>query len=294
MSVPFIKTALFFALSSFAAAQTTLSGDFDCKSSFSYTLCQNLWGKSAGVGSQSSTLINGTDSSISWSTTWQWSQGQNNVKSYANIAADQAKGIRLSDITSMPTTWNWEYQNAGSDVRADVAYDIWTGVPQVGAPASKDSSYEIMIWLSGKGGVQPIGSKVASGVSLAGHKWDMWMGPNTNWQVISFVSGDGDIQNFSADLKDFFNHIVKNHGVDNSQYLQFTQAGTEPFTGSATLVTSSYSVSLNPGSTPSSTAAPSSSTAAPSPTSSSTTTPPTATPTCKRRRVRRAAGAKKH
>ncbi|KAG6896172.1 hypothetical protein C0992_009866 [Termitomyces sp. T32_za158] len=92
--------------------------------------------------------------------------------------------------------------------------------------------------------IQPVGSQIASGVSVAGHTWNLWRGPNTNWQVISFVSASGDITSFSADLKEFFNYLVANQGVAATQYVQAIQSGTEPFTGSAVLVTNNYSVSL--------------------------------------------------
>ena len=65
--------------------------------------------------------------------------------------------------------------------------------------------------------IQPVGSKILSGVSVAGHTWDLWKGPNSNWQVLSFVSQDGDITNFNADLKEFFDYIVQNQGVSSSQ-----------------------------------------------------------------------------
>lgn len=79
-----------------------------------------------------------------------------------------------------------------------------------------------MIWLSGKGGyvlplncivsrknsflcsIQPVGQPATSGISLASHNWTLWKGPNANWEVLSFVSEDGDITDFTADLNDFF------------------------------------------------------------------------------------------
>jgi xyloglucan-specific endo-beta-1,4-glucanase len=41
-------------------------------------------------------------------------------------------------------------------------------------------------------------------VNVGGYNWNLWQGPNQNWQVFSFVTADGDIASFSADLKDFF------------------------------------------------------------------------------------------
>ena len=93
-----------------------------------------------------------------------------------------------------------------------------------------------MIWLSGRGGyvltrfgssvfltrsvrhsIQPVGSQILSGIELAGHSWNLWKGPNANWEVLSFVSADGDITDFNADLKDFFDYLVENQGVAGTQ-----------------------------------------------------------------------------
>ncbi|KAJ3573362.1 hypothetical protein NP233_g2468 [Leucocoprinus birnbaumii] len=230
---------------SLLASAQTISGRFDCLPAGSYTLCQNLWGSQSGSGSENTTLVSASGNSVSWSTNWNWANNPNNVKSYPNVIHNSAKGKQLSQVGSAQTTWNWHYQTQSSGIRADVAYDIWLGNAPSGDPASAASSYEIMIWLSGKGGIQPVGSQVTSGISVAGHTWNLWRGPNSNWQVLSFVSTSGDITNFSADLKQFFNYLVSNQGVASSQYVQSIQAGTEPFTGSAILVTDTYSVSLN-------------------------------------------------
>ncbi|KAM5538951.1 hypothetical protein V8D89_007372, partial [Ganoderma adspersum] len=54
---------------------------------------------------------------------------------------------------------------------------------------------------------------------------------------------DGDIADFSADLKEFFDYIVKNRGVSPSQVIrQAIQTGMKPFMGSVSLLTQSYSV----------------------------------------------------
>jgi xyloglucan-specific endo-beta-1,4-glucanase len=102
-----------------------------------------------------------------------------------------------------------------------------------------------MIWLSGQGGIQPVGGAIQSSISLAGHTWTLWSGPNQNWNVFSFVSANGDITNFSADLKVFFDFLVSQHGVSSSMFVQSVQSGTEPFTGSADLMIGSYSLSAS-------------------------------------------------
>ncbi|KAF9463183.1 endocellulase [Collybia nuda] len=239
----FVQIVAISALLSLSSAQT-ISGSTDCLPAGGYTLCQNLWGAKSGVGSQSSTLISGSSASVSWSTNYTWANNPNSVKSYANVVSNTAKGVQLKNVLSAPTSWAWNYQSQSSGIRADVAYDIWTGVPSSGNPASSASSYEIMIWLSGLGGIQPVGSQVTSGISVAGHTWNLWRGPNQNWQVLSFVSAGGEIKNFNVDLNDFFKYIITNQGVSSSQYIQSIQAGTEPFVGVANLMTSNYSVTI--------------------------------------------------
>lgn len=83
--------------------------------------------------------------------------------------------------------------------------------------------------------------------------------------MLSFVSQDGDITNFNADLKEFFGEsarltalwqtrrltdgpadfIQQNYGVASSQFVQAIQTGTEPFVGSASLLINNFNVALN-------------------------------------------------
>ncbi|KAH8110276.1 endocellulase [Phellopilus nigrolimitatus] len=226
-----------------AVVAQTISGDFDCMPAGDFTLCQNLWGSDAGVGNQSSTLISATGDTVSWETVWTWANNENNVKSYANVLSSTAKGVQLSNISTAPTSWSWTYKTQSEGIRADVSYDIWLGPASSGTAASSASAYEIMIWLSGKGG-QPVGSQTTTGIDLAGHTWNLWEGPNANWEVLSFVSADGDITDFDADLNDFFAYLVANQSVASTQFLQAVQTGTEPFTGNADLLINNYSVSV--------------------------------------------------
>ncbi|KAJ7188769.1 endocellulase [Mycena filopes] len=221
----------------------TITGQFDCLPAGGYTLCQNLWGKAAGVGSQSSTLTSASSQTVGWQTNYTWANGPNNVKSYANVESVASKGVQLANVVSAPTSWNWTYASQSAGIRADVAYDIWLGKASSGNPATSASSFEIMIWLSGLGGIQPVGSQITSGTVVAGHTWNLWKGPNANWQVLSFVSAAGNINAFDVDLNDFFTYLVAQQGVASTQFVQSIQAGTEAFVGTANLV-SSYSVSI--------------------------------------------------
>lgn len=106
-----------------------------------YTLNNNLWGQGSGSGSQCTTLDGSTDSTISWHTTWTWSGGENEVKSYANSGLTLGQVKLVSDLSSIPSSVQWEYD---ADVRANVAYDLFTAADPNHVTYSGD--YELMIW----------------------------------------------------------------------------------------------------------------------------------------------------
>jgi xyloglucan-specific endo-beta-1,4-glucanase len=102
-----------------------------------------------------------------------------------------------------------------------------------------------MIWLSALGGAGPIsatGSPVAT-VTLAGTSWKLYNGKNGQMNVFSFVA-TSDVKNFKGDLMVFANYLMSKQGMPKSQILQSVGAGTEPFSGSnAVFTTSAYSMS---------------------------------------------------
>ncbi|KAL4798081.1 xyloglucan-specific endo-beta-1,4-glucanase A [Aspergillus venezuelensis] len=217
-----------------------LCGQYDTTTAGDFILYNNLWGQdNADSGSQCTGLDSASGNTISWHTSWSWSGGEYNVKSFAN-AAYQFTATQLSSLSSVPTTWDWSYST--TDIVANVAYDLFT-TSTVGG----DSEFEIMIWLAALGGAGPIsstGSSIAS-VTLGGVSWNLWYGLNGNMEVYSFVASST-TESFSADLVDFINYLVDNQGLSSSQYLTHVQAGTEPFTGTdASLTVSTYSVSVS-------------------------------------------------
>lgn len=85
---------------------TTVCGQWDSVATGSYTVYQDLWGEDSGTGSQCSTVDGLSGSDLSWSTSWSWSGGSSDVKSYANAVTDITVA-QLSSISSIPTTWDW-------------------------------------------------------------------------------------------------------------------------------------------------------------------------------------------
>ncbi|KAF2971422.1 hypothetical protein GQX73_g2160 [Xylaria multiplex] len=192
---------------------TTFCGQWDSAQTGSYIVYNNLWGRDAGIGSQCTTVNGLSGNSVAWSTSWSWSGGNYNVKSYT-----------------------------GSNMVANVAYDLFTS-----SSASGSSEYEVMVWLAALGGAGPIsstGSPVAT-PTIAGVSWKLYDGWNGNMRVFSFVASS-QVTNFSGDLKAFLSYLTSNQGMSTSQYVTSIGAGTEPFVGSnAVLTTTGYSISVN-------------------------------------------------
>lgn len=62
--------------------------------------------------------------------------------------------------------------------------------------------------------------------------------------MYSFVA-TSTIASFSGDLNLFFQYLINNEGVSSSLYITSLQSGTEPFTGTNAVFTSSaYTISV--------------------------------------------------
>lgn len=126
---------------------------------------------------------------------------------------------------------------------ANVSYDLWLSPTKGGSHA-----YEIMVWLGAYGGAGPISStgRPVATVNIAGHTWQLFKGPNGDFTVFSFVVTGGPVTNFSADMKAFIDYLAQNQGVQTNYWITSLQAGTEPFTGSnAVFTTTDYSISVS-------------------------------------------------
>jgi len=126
----------------------SLCSQYGYYAAYGFEFNNNLWGAGAASSGSQCTTVEGTSASgVKWSSTWTWTGGQDNVKSYVNSGKQFARGLKISDIESMPTTIQWSY-NQTNNVRANVAYDIFTAQdPNHG----KDSGdYELMIWQAGR------------------------------------------------------------------------------------------------------------------------------------------------
>ncbi|KAI5357885.1 Putative glycoside hydrolase family 12, glycoside hydrolase family 11/12 [Septoria linicola] len=209
-----------------------------------YTVYNNLWNQAAASsGEQCFSVDSLSGNTIAWSSTWSWTGGQGQVKSYPNAVYNPSTESpkQLSAISSMQSSWDWSYEGTG--LVADVAYDLFTSSTPDG-----DEEFEIMVWLAAIGGAGPISSTYSAdgsatsigSATIGGVTFDLYKGPNGQMTVYSFVAPT-EVKSFSADMKLFFDYLVENEGFEESQYLISAGAGTEPFEGSgAVFRTSKY------------------------------------------------------
>ncbi|KAK0389966.1 hypothetical protein NLU13_3539 [Sarocladium strictum] len=197
-----------------------------------YEILNNLWGKDSATSGSQCTYYNGrVGTGVSFSSDWSWAGKPNDVKSfiYANRVFTRPL---ISNIKTLPTSAQWSYN--ASDIRANVAYDIFTHSDPNHANSGGD--YEVMIWLHRYGGVWPITEsrtgKPVTRVKIAGYSWDLYTGWNGRMRVYSFLSAQGSLNFFSADVMLFFNYLTKNYQFPASrQYMLIYQFGTEAYTG---------------------------------------------------------------
>ncbi|KAI0198224.1 concanavalin A-like lectin/glucanase domain-containing protein [Astrocystis sublimbata] len=232
-----------FALAPATFAQSqTLCDQYAYFASGGYEFNNNMWGKGSGSGSQCTYVDRANSGGVAWHTTWSWSGGENNVKSYPYSGRQLSSKKLVNQIGSIPSSVSWSYSN--TNIRANVAYDLFTAADPNHATSSGD--YELMIWLGRFGNVYPIGSSVGT-VSVGGSSWELFTGYNGAMRVYSFVATSPPVTSFSSDIKEFFNYLSNSQGFPaSSQYLITLQFGTEPFTGSSTtLNVNSWSANVN-------------------------------------------------
>ncbi|KAI1084878.1 concanavalin A-like lectin/glucanase domain-containing protein [Whalleya microplaca] len=217
---------------------TTIScGAFGSLATGGYTVYHNNWGSGKATSGNQCTYFKALNgNTVAWSTTWSWTGGPGEVKSYSNVALEKVNK-QLSAVKSIWSKWSWTY--SGTNRVSDVSYDLWLAPTQGGT-----NKYEIMIWLAADGGAGPIsktGQTIAT-PTIAGSSWNLYTGPNGDTTVFSFVA-KSNINNFNADLNQFFTYLTKNQGVPSNYWITSLQAGTEPFSGSnAVFTTTNYGI----------------------------------------------------
>lgn len=143
--------------------------------------------------------------------------------------------IKLSSILHANSGWSTVQPSSGV---YNTTYDIWFN--KTSTASGQPNGAEVMIWLNHQGGIQPEGSLIVPAVSIAGAKWDVWVGSHNGVKVISYVRTVGVTSVASLNLKSFFTD-AKNRGYLRSNwYLISVEAGFEVWKGGTGLASRGF------------------------------------------------------
>jgi xyloglucan-specific endo-beta-1,4-glucanase len=137
-----MKAAAFLSLFSSLAFAQQLCDQYAYFAGSGFEFNNNNWGKASGQGSQCTYVDFHNNGGVGWHSTWTWSGGQDNVKAYPYSGRQISNKRIVSQIGSLPTSAQWSY--SGNNIRANVAYDLFTASDPNHVTYSGD--YELMIW----------------------------------------------------------------------------------------------------------------------------------------------------
>ncbi len=239
----------------------------------SYVINNNAWGDNSADGSQQirytgnsfevlrQTAGPGANSSpASFPSIYIGANGATSGVNGASTAGDNPLPIRISDIVTLPTTFNI----SGTMGDNNAAYDVWFAAnPPSGQYDTAQSAF-LMVWTHKPGQRNPIGTNnqpFATGQTVAGvpGTWDLWVGarggngPDANNPVINYVA-PATVRAITFDLKLFIQDAVDRsqtgrlNGFTFSDQLLLTDvfAGFEIWSGGAGLKVDEFSAQINP------------------------------------------------
>jgi glycosyl hydrolase family 12 len=156
---------------------------------------------------------------------------------WGECTANSGMPIRVSDLASATTSWSTTQVESGA---YDVAYDLWFN--STPTTTGQPDGTEVMIWMNSRGGVQPFGSKAAS-AAIAGKQWDIWVGQQAGWKIISYVLMPGATSFANLDTKALIDDAVARGSINPAHYLIDAEAGFEVWQGGQGLASNSFSFS---------------------------------------------------
>ncbi len=137
--------------------------------------------------------------------------------------------VNSSWITSQPKTGIY-----------DVSYDIWFN--KTPATTGQPDGAELMIWLAYQGSVQPIGSIIASNVSIAGGFWNIWEAWNGTNYVVTYESVKRISSVSGFDINAFIKDATSRKYIDPTWFLIGVEGGFEIWQQGTGLMSKSFSV----------------------------------------------------
>jgi hypothetical protein len=162
-----------------------------------YYLYDNQWncGPSSGnhCGPESAYGCANADGSVSFVTTSNQPAGNTAVLTYPAAQKNFNAKPALSSFKSIVSTFSEKSPGVGD---YEVAWDCWFN----------DNANEFMIWVDNFNQV-PAGKKVATGVMLGGHSWDVWWAASSGYLVFNATKT---ITSATIDLLELFKYATTN------------------------------------------------------------------------------------
>jgi Glycosyl hydrolase family 12 len=152
-----------------------------------------------------------------------------------------AMPVRMSDLAPGTVITGWSTSQPGSGSYY-AAYDIWFNKAPV--TTGQPDCTELMVWLNHHGPVQPLGTQIATGVSVGGNSYDIWVGQRPAWDTISYEMMTGTTSVSGLDIGALAQDAVSRGYLSSSCYLISVEAGFGLWHGGAGLATHSFSVDI--------------------------------------------------
>jgi cellulose 1,4-beta-cellobiosidase len=153
-----------------------------------------------------------------------------------------SRPIQVSNLTAGQVTTSWSTAQPGGNNTYDVSYDIWFN--RAPTTSGQPDCTELMVWLNHDGSVQPIGSQIASNVSVGGRSYAIWEGSQPWGDTITYDMTTGTTSVSGLDVGTLAQNAVKLGYLSRSCYLIDVEAGFELWRGGAGLATRSFSVTI--------------------------------------------------
>ena len=150
--------------------------------------------------------------------------------------------LQVSSLTAGRVTTSWSTGQPGGSSAYDVAYDIWFN--STATTGGQPNCTELMVWLNHNGSVQPFGSRIATGVGVGGHTYDIWEGHQA-WDTISYTMTSGTTSVSGLDVGTLAQDASRRGHLPQSCFLLDVEAGFELWQGGQGLRTNSFSVSVH-------------------------------------------------
>jgi cellulose 1,4-beta-cellobiosidase len=154
-----------------------------------------------------------------------------------------ADPVQVSDLTTGKVTTSWSTTQPGGSSDYDVAYDIWFN--QTPTTSGQPDGTELMVWLNHNGPVQPIGTEVASNVTLGGHTYNIWEGAQSTWNTVTYEMTSPATSVTGLDVGTLAQDMVSRAYTSKNWFLIDVEAGFELWQGGAGLTTNSFSVDVD-------------------------------------------------